>query len=140
MTARLESNGIPKNPKTELKSGYCVEIRDQSDYTALYTSIFSGVNETNSDREISQIIEEYASRDRKIGVQRDSQKSKNRTKIGILRQNSRPIRLYRPLYLPSAWAQGYYLKSSYLSDNRRVRVAVPQDWSQTGFPKIQKPN
>src|SRR5712671_1086265 len=102
MTARLESNWLPKNPKTELKSGYCVKIRDQSDYTALYTSIFSAVNETNSDRVISQIIEEYASRECKIGVKRASQKSKNRTKIGILRRNSRPIRLYRPLYLPSA--------------------------------------
>src|SRR5712675_1478621 len=102
----MESNGLPKNPKTELKSGYCVEIRDQSYYTALYTSIFSGVNETYSDRVISQIIEEYASRDRKIGVKRASQKSKNRTKIGILCRNSRPIILYRPRYLPSAWAQG----------------------------------
>src|SRR5712671_3664188 len=106
MTARLESNGLPKNPKTELKSGYCVEIRDQSDYTALYTFPRLGLQETNANRVISQIIEEYASRDRKTGVKRASQKSKNRTKIGILRRNSRPIRLYRPLYLPSAWAQG----------------------------------
>src|SRR5712671_1189550 len=99
MTARLESYGLPKNPKTELKSGYCVEIRDQSDYTALYTSIYSGVNETNSDRVISQIIEEYASGDRRIGVKKAFQKSKNRNKIAIVRRNCRPIRLYRPLYL-----------------------------------------
>src|SRR5712671_1462151 len=65
-TARLESNRLPKNPKTELKSGYCVEIRDQSDYTALYTFPRRGLKETNSNRVISQIIEEYASRDRRL--------------------------------------------------------------------------
>src|SRR5712671_801052 len=105
MTARLESNGLPKNPKTELKSGYCVKIRDQSDYTALYTFPRRGLKETNSNRVIYQIIEEYGSRDRKIGVKRASQKYKNRTKIGILRRNSRPIRLYRPLYLDLFWGE-----------------------------------